>query len=239
MTTILVNGTWPLVFQEDKEQHTKQSFLYWLQEHPAHIAGHAAAEYRMYMEVKHHLGNVDSAVEYFGGIGVGTMLIQHLLKPKDHTVYELDMACVTHLEGQKWPGDVSVVYGDSSEAMGKVYGQMVACDFGQFTASQLEKWSEPLDRMFAREPDAVCITDTSITRFWPNRKRYENILGDTFADPPGYYLAMGRHVKKRWGYNLRLAMFRYGFAGYMLFYKEHGHETLIEKAPQVDQLTVL
>ena len=235
---VLVNGTWPLDFDEEKYKHKKTSFLYWIKERPSHISAHSAAQYRMYDQIRQDYGDIDVAVEYFAGVGVDARHIENLLHPKEHYMFDLDPDCVEHLKAQQWKGNVHIELGDAKELMGTIKADVVACDFAQFSAIQLkQQWEEHLDRVFANKPFAFRQADTALSMLYPSIKRYSEILDYPIKNHRDYMMALAEYYRKRWGYKARVLLYRPQFAGYMLLYRGDRHETFIEPVPDIEGLS--
>ena len=206
---VLVNQAWPIYF-DDCESDDKASFLYWVNEHFPAVQVHGAAQLHVYQELKKQIPdiNVDTVVEFFGGSGIGSGIIQGLFKPAKHYVYDKDSQCVTHLQAQKFTHACEIWQGDAKEAMldeatydyGLSSNYIIACDFFSFSAYRIPEWDRQFEAIFALEPLAVQITDTSIARLHLQRERYAKVLGREFTTTEGYLNAFSDYMWEHYNY---------------------------------------
>lgn len=149
----------------------------------------------------------DSVVEYFGGVGIFSTIIQQVLAPSRHLVFELDGDCVTQL--RTIPGLV-VSQGDAHETMGSVNGELVICDFPLCTLRTITEW--PLDRIAARHPRYIVVSDTSLRRLGLHRELYTKLSGEPVVTPADYVKVYSKFMWEHYGYSVsRVAHHAYSY----------------------------
>src|SRR4051812_23189411 len=111
MDHILVGGRWPLpllpgtgghyAYLETASKKNEQCFL--------HLTRDFATDGEL------------SAVEYFGGVGIFSTIIQNRFQPWEHYIYDNDPDCVRQLQSAfHGRGNVLVQHGDARQKMGSV-----------------------------------------------------------------------------------------------------------------------
>lgn len=168
---------------------------------------HLAAALRAYQEVADHYRHdpPQRAVEYFGGQGGQSLIIQTLMRPARHTIIDSDPRAVAHLSTTvgKHPG-VDVVTTDAYTAhhctgLAAVLdtADLVALDAPDITitTAATSPHRDLLNRTFTPRPRAVVLTDTA------GQRDYRAYL----ADLTGY-------LRSRYGYRLALAAYHHAAA---------------------------
>lgn len=219
---LLINQAWPLEFPDEYDEGDKTSFLYWVHHHFPAVQVHAAAQLYCYKDLRDLIKTpkISTVVEFFGGSGIGTTIIQRLFEPQLHCVYDIDPACVKHLQAQEFSDCVDVWQGDAHEVMLEEADypdyrlHLAACDFFSFSAYRIPEWREQFDAIFAKKPYGVQITDTSIARLPLQRKRYAEALGRDFTTTPEYLMAFSNWIWEHYGYVATSIAYR-EFACYM------------------------
>ena len=157
-----------------------------------------------------HLG-ASVIQEPFGGCGVFSVALQHVVKPEHHFIGELDDDCVNQLKYcMAGYSNVVVSKEDAHESLGVMPANIYVCDFPFFTLIQHSngKWRKEMERMVSHKPEAIIITDGSSCRWhftMPNllargydvtndRKSYAGAFSDYFVEHYGYKVtAMAYH----------------------------------------------
>lgn len=158
----------------------------------------------------------ESVAEFFGGIGLQTVIIQNILKPDMHWVSDYDKDCyeqlVMNFSGK--PG-VYVHKADAKDVMKSIDANIIILDFPNMTAKHYKDWEEPLGVLFSKRPSIVEITDVGNRYLHLHRNLYSDILDyrvDTIED---YILGISRYLLKRFGYQVFQAAYKSG-TSYML-----------------------
>ena len=226
---LTVDSQWPIVFA-DYDGADKTSFMWWTMKHLSSVRVHIAAQLHVYKALARHTKEINAVTEFFGGCGFGTAMVQGIFQPAGHDVIDLDVNCVNHLQRQGFFGEVNVNQGDAKDAMLlPLHADLLVCDFFSFTPVRIPEWKPQLDNLFASNPKAVQITDTSLARTHLHRGRYGIALGETFQTRDEYFNAWNHWAQREYGYNLLAAGYR-EFAAMMFVQEEVSH-------PQVKHLT--
>lgn len=183
---------------------TEKWFLDYAVRSPKDSGVHLTAGLCSYQLVKELGIEVDSAIEFFGGIGAQSLMIQDLFAPAHHVVMDYSQEAVTHIKAQV-PG-VTVFQADSYDPMWTHRADLVGLDFGDLTVWKTRK-GEPhrglLDRVFAEEPKAVVLTDIACRYLHLHRDRYEKLLGrGTCSSYEKYLDAFAVYLEALYGYRM-------------------------------------
>lgn len=181
---------------------TEKWFLDYVVRAPKDAGIHLTAGLCCYQLVESLGVQLRSAVEYFGGIGAQSMMIQDLFSPPSHVVMDHSHEAVSHIKTQV-PG-VTAWQADSYDPTWVHHADLVALDFGDLTVWKTRK-GEPhrglLDRQFAEEPKAVVLTDIACRYLHLHRERYETILGrGSCASYESYLDALASYLEALYGY---------------------------------------
>jgi hypothetical protein len=141
-----------------------------------------------------------SVVEHFGGVGMTGVMIQHLLEPSTHQIFDVDTDCVTQLQ---YVFGRAAQYGDAKELMGTVYADLITCDFPDFTFNKKDEW--PLERLFSIRPKYVLIADIARQRIGVHRNLWTRLVGRPIFNYEDYLIAMSEYFHKNYGYSIELA----------------------------------
>jgi hypothetical protein len=176
---------WTQYVQPPKEKW----FLDYAVRSPQDAGVHLTAGWHCYQLVKELGIEVNSAVEFFGGIGAQSLMIQELFAPANHVVRDFSHEAVAHIKAQV-PG-VYVHQADSYDPMWQHRADLVGLDFGDLTVWKTRP-GEPhrglLDRVFEEEPKAVVLTDIACRYLHLHRERYDSILGTGASNTYELYL---------------------------------------------------
>lgn len=156
-------------------------FLDWVRREPEQVSRHLTAGFMAYGALQQLYGHtLETAREYFGGIGAQTMMIQELLRPQFHSVIDISPDAALMLgTGLREPGLWSA-RADAYAPESYAEAELVGLDFGDLTAWRLrpgQKQRELLDRVMSRPPKAVVLTDIAGPRLHLHRERYAQVLG--------------------------------------------------------------
>lgn len=189
---------WTQYVQPPKEKW----FLDYVVRSPADAGVHLTAGWCCYRLIKDAGIEVNSAVEFFGGIGAQSLMIQEMFAPRSHVVLDYSHEAVKHIKSQ-----VPQVYahqGDSYDPMWQHRADLVGLDFGDLTVWKTRE-GEPhrglLDRVFEEEPKAVVLTDIACRYLHLHRERYETLLGaGSCATYETYLDALAKYLRRLYGY---------------------------------------
>lgn len=140
---------------------------------------------------------IGSAVEYFGGVGIFSTIIQRLLEPQWHWVFELDSDCIAQLSTIP---NLQVTQGDAHETMGTIQADLVVCDFPMATLRTIEEW--PWHYVVARHPRYIVVSDTALRRLGLHRASYSKLAGETVVSFEDYVRVYGDFMWKNYGYSV-------------------------------------
>jgi hypothetical protein len=177
-------------------------FLDYVIRSPRDSGVHLTAGWWAYNLVKDAGVEVRSAVEFFGGLGAQSLMIQDLFAPRNHVVRDYSHEAVAHIKAQ-----VQGVYAhqaDSYDPMWQHRADLVGLDFGDLTVWKTRKGEKHrglLDRVFEEEPKAVVLTDVACRYLHLHRERYETLLGaGTCASYEAYLHAFAEYLRRLYGY---------------------------------------
>lgn len=194
----------------------------------------AAYECWCYEHLTSFLPKQSTVVEWFGGLGIGSIIIQKLLQPWRHVIYEHDKWLCQHLETVPELGPCYVCCGDSYEAEPEYGGTIHVVDNNSFTIRRWlkdEQYAAFMDKVFCNS-EYVLFTDTAVCIFWPHRERYAQALGTPRITSLADYLhGLSRRVDEHYGQRIVVAA-THPRASYLLFAK-HGYPfTTIVRPPK-------
>lgn len=163
-------------------------FLDWYLRSPGEVHKHLWAGWAAYRSISEL--DIDSATEYFGGIGAQSRMIQELWGPERHYVFDYNRDAAEHLRATL-PPPVAAWQADSYDPVSFRRAELVGLDFGDLTVWRTRE-GEPhrqlLDRVFSSEPKAVVLTDIAGPRLHLQRERYETLLGPGSCESYETYL---------------------------------------------------
>ena len=195
---VQVCGKYPLALQPFKGS-TNHSYFKYLQ--------HADKNSRCTEYLIKDLPKGLSVIEHFGGVGMTGVMIQTLLEPSSHKIFDIDPDCVSQL--QSVFGD-KAAYGDAKELMGTMYADLITLDFPNMTANHHHEW--PLDRVFAIGPKYIVMCDIAKQRIGLHRDLWSRIFGKPIFDNEDYMNALSERWSKQYGYAIRkVAAHAYSF----------------------------
>jgi len=153
-------------------------------------------------------------IEFFGGSGFQTMIIQKIIQPNQHLVYDISEICVEHMK-RMFPGQfVDVRRADSFERFKIDKCDTAICDFNTFTALRLvddRKVESSLKKLLEREQlKYVTITDSSKTKMHLNNKVYQKWLDYEIENFVDYCKGFSRYLFKEFGFSVKKVNYHYG-----------------------------
>lgn len=142
-----------------------------------------------------------SVIEHFGGVGMTGVMIQELIQPTRHRIYDIDPDCVTQLKFV-FPGKAD--YGDAKELMGTMYADLITCDFPNFTFNHKDEW--PLERLFSIKPRYVIMADIARQRIGVHRQMWTKLFKRPIVHYEDYLIALSDFFHDNYGYSIELAV---------------------------------
>lgn len=238
MTSIVtICERWPIVLEDPKPGH-EEWFADWILKAPHKRAPTLTAAWFVYNALVDIIppNEVQSVVEYFGGIGAHALIIENVYSPNYHRVSEYSKEAVQHLErtlSAMPPFDVRLADAYVPSLDWEGFPDLVSLDFGDLTAWKTKKRSDLhrglLDRVFAREPRAVVITDVAARYLHLHRNRYESLLGPGSCESYGSYLvAFTNRLRALYGYKLAVGCYRKSWSSVWALVPEN---TMIPDSP--------
>lgn len=198
---------WPMELAAPRANH-EEWFLDWVLRSPTQAGHHLTAGWHALnslKEVYREADDIESCMEYFGGMGAQALMTERLFNLKDHIVGEYSQDGVEHLR-RVLDRNIEVRKQDSYAPASFQPADLVMLDFGDLTVWKTrggEKHCELLDRVFSEEPKAVVFTDIACRYLHLHRERYETLLGPgTCATYSDYLVALLRRFEELWGYTL-------------------------------------
>jgi hypothetical protein len=143
------------------------------------------------------------ACEPFGGVGVFATVVQEVIRPKRHLLYDIEPSCLDQL-GQAFgdrPG-VLVRYGDATVRMGQDPADVHVIDYPFFTMKHYWKWDAHWSLMTANRAKGIIWLDGSIRYLHLNGALYEAEFGRRIEGPEDYARAMSGFLSERHGYEI-------------------------------------
>jgi hypothetical protein len=216
----LICGKYELSFilppkREDDKATKERSYLHYIAANPNLVSTKCLATEWMLKGVK-----ASSVVEYFGGVGLTSTLIREIVKPKLHTIFEIDKQCVAQLKS-----NFSRVKLHDAKNPIENLSEFQVLDFA-FTLMQIKPWIPLLENVFQQKPKYVWITDTTVHYFKTNRKHYEKFFNKPIKDFTEYLKAESDWFLDRFGYSIKKVAIRGGTASYLLLVPNKGYEPI-------------
>lgn len=142
--------------------------------------------------------------EHFGGVGVGSVVIQNVLKPSSHYIWDIDEDCLRQLQATFQTPGIHVAYGDAKETMGAIDAGIVVLDLPYHTVRHHDEWEPNWTNVFKRRPLAVVWPDAACRRLHLHRHLYSGML-KYVNDNRAYIWSYSRWLYERYGYSIRRA----------------------------------
>lgn len=179
-------------------------WLDWAVRAPKDAGIHLTAGLNAYRTLHAIQQDCATVIEYFGGVGGQTMMIQDLWEPREHHVVDYSREAIQHIATNV--PNVKTWVLDSYDPHTYRPADLVGLDFGDLTVWKTregEKHRTLLDRVFAGEPKGVVLTDIACPYLHLHRQRYETLLGEgTCATYPDYLAALADRLEGLYGYRM-------------------------------------
>jgi hypothetical protein len=141
-----------------------------------------------------------SVVEHFGGAGLIGVVIEKILQPSSHKLFDVDEDCINQLKHTF--GDENAAYGDAKEIMGTIYADLILMDIPWFNEFHAHEWPN-LPKVFELKPQFVEISDTANQRLGIHREILSKRLNYPIVNNEDYITAMSHKFYKKYGYSVR------------------------------------
>jgi len=209
-------------------RHSERGYFWFVTHKPNDVTRQAACLERIITG----LPQLGTAVEFFGGIGMCSIMIHEILQPTRHLIYDIDPFCARHLKHltRNWKG-VEVRQGNVFDAPLSKFeqAQFFSFDFNQFTIMDLNGRLAVIDKLSAVitsvRPRYVQITDSAVNKLHLNLERYGSIAGMKMTNIQDYIQGFSGLAYRRWKYSATRAYYHFG-ASYILL--EPGRHRLKE-----------
>lgn len=186
MTATLVCGQYPL------------ELLPGFGGHYAYLNTASSKNAACFLHLVKFLPRVSTVVEYFGGVGQFSTILQQICRPGSHYAFDIDVDCVRQLQSLK---GLRAEQGDAKQTMGTIAADLVVLDFAYATIKHFEEW--PWERVFAQRPQYVIWSDTAARRIGLHRALYSKLFGTSIVSNQDYYAAFSDFIYDRFGYSVR------------------------------------
>lgn len=153
-------------------------------------------------------------VEFFGGVGLQTKMLEGLLSPLSHLVVEKEENCLDHLVKAFPPPPPPLVRsirrGEARQIIDRGEfppADIYLMDWNTFTIHQWENWAPYLEKLLATRPQAITWYDTSRPYFHLHKARYSQILGRPVDNIKDYGKAMSAFFFNLYHYSVTRAIY--------------------------------
>lgn len=207
----------------------QRSYAHFVATKPALVAAKCLATEWILSNQFTHVGSV---TEFFGGVGLFATIVEKLIAPENHTIYEIDDRCLVQLHEMFADSEfVDVHKNDARKALLTDKAQVMSLDFPNFTILDIRdgcRWSEQFDKVFKGGAQAIIFTDTSSSYFHIHKHRYSEFFGEELKTIRDYTQAFSNYLFKRYGYSISRAAYRGRNACY--YFCVPGEELLEEQS---------
>lgn len=185
-------------------------YLDWVLQKPKNFSLSITAGYHAYDSLLdvYNPENIGSALEYFGGIGAQSLIIQDLFQPVRHVVADYAEESAEMLRRVLRDTNAYVLRQDAyAEDALDPNADLIGLDFGDLTCWKTREGLPHrllMDRVFGAYPKGVVLTDVAGPRLGLQRDRYETLLGvgrcGSYRD---YLQALCEYLGDIYGYELQ------------------------------------
>lgn len=151
-----------------------------------------------------------TVLEPFGGVGVFATIVQNVLHPDRHLIWEWDKDCVEQLRFALANSCAKIHNGDAWDIIGTVDADVYVLDFPFCTIYYFEGMKHHWDSIFKDRPKAVLWMDGASRYLHFHKERYGKVFGKTIKTPEDYAQAMSDWYYERYGYTVNNAAYSHG-----------------------------
>jgi len=149
-------------------------------------------------------------VEFFGGVGLQSTIIQELLQPIDHTIIENDGNCIRHLN-DNFRGRATILQANAFDYIGALPGDIFSLDWNSWTVLHQDKLKSVFELLLKYDPLAIIWFDTAKSYFHLNRSKYSKLLGMELSTIRDYSEALFSFFERKYNYGFsKVAYFSKG-----------------------------
>jgi hypothetical protein len=174
---------------------------------------------------------VDTVIEYFGGLGTMSRIIQDVIHPPVHIVYDVDKFCVDYL--RKYLGNgAQVEQGNFFDVVG-IPANVAFLDVETFTLLKMDAlFIKALTRAFACY-NTIVLVDTAVGKYHLNYEAYGNAFRTPVPTLEDYFKRLSDWYDTVFGWSI-LSVASHVRASYMLMYPVESlpDNILFEYAPK-------
>lgn len=209
----------PLV-DEDKTAKNERSYMHYVSQHSDLVSAKCNATEWL-------LGGIQPIKysrmirEYFGGVGIMSVIFRGMFNVTQHIISERDKQCVLQLK-ETFP-DAICKEEDAKNSLlvSYFYSDIEVLDFPSssiiHTKRSGQKWTEGFNKTFKNKPNAIIWTDTSVT--YPisiHGPKYEKEIGGPITTQSEYLTKYSEWLYNTHGYSICRAAYRARNAVYLL-----------------------
>lgn len=149
-------------------------------------------------------GQIGSVVEYCGGIGAQSLMIQELFEPRRHEIMDWSEQATNHIRSiMPKNRNIIVRTADAYDPDTFQKANFQVLDIGDLKSYNLKPGTPQrgaFDRIFESQPLAVAIAEVSGIRLGLHRRLHEEFLGKPCPDYRTYLGHFFDFVEEVWGY---------------------------------------
>lgn len=199
----IVCGKWPIDFLEHEHRSGGsvfgKSYLDEIDDHLADVSANATAMCFLLESLPEKL----NVVEFFGGAGIQSLIIQEKIQPSKHIIIEQDDSCMAQLiQMFRENPNIALFQVDATQLIDAMVGDLFVLDWNSWTISHWSQWQRVWSRLIERNPAGVIWFDSSWSYFHMHRERYGKILRRKITDRESYTHALSNFFDKRLGYSI-------------------------------------
>lgn len=171
---------------------------------------YAAAAAKCIEYIMPFMPKADSVVELFGGVGMCSTIIENVLKPTQHYVFDLDPRCVQHLKNLGFDAEVANAH---DLAFQPPPADIYFCEMNDFTGLRFVKnglWLKEFESLYEQEPLALEFSDVTVRYLHANRKVYTELFKKPVVTVPDYLQCLSDFIYERFGYSIAAAGYHSG-----------------------------
>jgi hypothetical protein len=205
---LLICNRWIINIKDDKVlgRHSDElpMFENITQKRLLELAKFTWCHYMVVLKVK-SLVHVKFFVDFFGGIGRLSLIVNKVMRPSRHVIIDMNVDQYNHLVGMFPHSDV--LCGNSFDVSGDYGGaDFVSWDENSFTLHKLIKnvnhTKDAIGRLLKSKPMYVQLTDVTASRFHLLKMQFSTESGYDIASIEDYYGALSAVVHDLFGYSV-------------------------------------
>ena len=184
----------------------KRSYIHYLSEHKDILGAKCWGTKWLFENLTNEKVSV---IEFFGGVGIMSVILQHCLNISEHVVGDIDGDCVEQTSGdERWESRIM----DAKKEMLSDKGyDIYVMDHPSSSAINIHNnWLKQYDNIYKSNPKFVYWADTSTS--YPlsiNAMNYEKFFNKSIQTHTDYFKAYSGWLFERYGYSLIKVAHRY------------------------------